>query len=437
MVKFIKAFEGDSVRAQLMKGVGGSAGIKIINILLTLAVGILLARAMGPERYGIYAFALSVITLLGLPTKAGLPTLLVREISKGQLYNNWGMIKGILKLSGFFVVVYAVVIALVFFVFLWQWGDENNEKINTFMWATLLLPVVAFEGLRAGALRGLRWVVSSQLPEQVIKPFCIIVICLLALSIDIELTAAAAMQFNVASTIIAFIVGWYILKKALPSEVNKADSEYSLKPWACSLLPLSLFAGLKVVDSQVSVLFLGILGTPEEVGLLRVAATGAGLVAVGLTAVNMAIAPQIARLYDSGEIDKLQRIITLSTRGVAVVSFPLALIFIVWGEDVITIVFGAEYSGAAIPLAILCLGQLVNASSGSVALILNMTNNDKKTLKGIFYSLAINLFLSIILIPSFGVIGAAISSSLSLAFLNLWLVRKTYKYTGIKSFLSL
>ena len=205
------------------------------------------------------------------------------------------------------------------------------------------------------------------------------------------------------------------------------------KSWVMSLLPLTLFAGLITLDSQVSILFLGFLGPNEEVGLLRVAVTGASLVSFGLNVVNMVLAPQIVRLYNAGEIEKLQRMIRLSTRMVAVISFPVALILMMWGEGIIGLVFGEEYIEAALALTILCFGQLVNTSAGSVALVLNMSGHDKQALYGIIVALVLNMVFSLLLIPHFGLVGAAISFSISLSAWNIVLMYMAKKYTGIKT----
>jgi len=250
-----------------------------------------------------------------------------------------------------------------------------------------------------------------------------------------ELNAVRAIQFNVMGALLAFLLGGFFLFKALPLNVRNAEPKYDLKPWVGSFLPLSLFAGLQLLDSQASVLFLGFLATPEEVGLFRVAATGAALVAFGLNAVNMAMAPQISRLYSAGELQKLQRTITLSTRIVALVSFPVALIFIIFGKAIIGFVFGQEYVSAAPALAILCIGQLVNASAGSVALVLNMTGNEKYTIIGAVTALLTNCVLSVLLVPAYGLLGAAIGFSISLSAWNILLMFFAKKYTGVNTFL--
>lgn len=430
-----KHFKGDGLKAQLIKGATGTVSLKVVNTVLTLAVGILLARSLGPENYGVYAFVLSIITLLGLPSKAGLPTLIVRETAKNQLKEQWGLLRGLLTLANGFVLSFSVFVAIVSALVVWGvWGGAESTKSQTFLWALWLLPLVAFGNIRGATLRGLRKVVQGQLPEQLVCPVVMVVLLGAALWLGRELTPVLAIQYSILAALVAFGVGAFLLIRAMPAGVKSARSVYDLKVWAISLLPLSLFAGLKIADSQLSIVILGTLATAEDVGQFRVAATGAGLVAFGLTAVNMALAPQVARLYSAGEKEKLQRVITISTRAVLAISLPVAFVFIVWGDALIGWVFGPEYMPAATALTILCVGQLVNTSAGSVALVLNMTGHDKETVKGIVAALFLNVALALVLVPLYGLNGAAISTAVSLTAWNLILMWQTYKHTGLNTF---
>lgn len=435
MKKLRQYVKGNSLRAQLLKGAGGSAGIQAANLLLTLVSGVLLARILGPESYGNYAFVISIITLLSLPVKAGLPTLLIREVAKNQLCENWGLMKGLLKSShifstGYFFSIISLVIIWHFFT-----GNGDNDLITAFSWALLLLPLMAFGAIREGTLRGLRRVVKAQAPEKIVRPLTMVTLAGLVALTGSNLSSLTAIQFNLVGAFIAFILGSFFLFNALPNDIRKARPEYDLTSWAKGLAPLSLFAGLKLLDSQTSILFLGFLATEEETGLFRVAATGSSLVAFGLTAVNMAMAPQVARLYNAGDIHKLQRIISLSTRAAAAIAFPVAITFIFFGKPLIGLVFGEEYTPAAPALALLCLGQLINTTAGSVALVLNMTGNEKSTVMGAAIALACNFLLAALLIPSLGLMGAAIGFTASLSIWNIYLMLMAKKKVGINTFL--
>ncbi|MCK5644245.1 MAG: oligosaccharide flippase family protein, partial [Gammaproteobacteria bacterium] len=398
-------------------------------------VGILLARSLGPENYGIYAFLFSVIILMGLPTRAGLPTLVVRETAKNQLKERWGYLRGLLTLANGFVIGFSILAALMTAVLvLWLWGDQEGVKSSALLWALWLLPLIAFGNIRGATLRGLRKVVSGLLPEKLVRPLMMMVLLSGAMLLGVQMTPVVAMQYNVIAALVGFMLGAVLLMRAMPKEVRRANSEYETKAWAASLLPLSLFSGMKIADSQLTIVILGTLGTIEEVGLFRVAAQGAALVAFGITAINLVLSPHVARLYHSGDIVRLQKMITNITRMAFVVSLPIALIFIVWGEVLIGWIFGVEYTAAATALAIMSLGQLMNVSVGSVAVILNMAGFERESLKGIAVALGLNVLSALILVPTFGLNGAAVGVVISLAAWNLILMLATYKKVGIYTF---
>ena len=436
MKRLAKQFRGDGVKAQLLRGTGGSAVVQAANILLALAAGVVLARTLGPESYGTYTFVLSIVTLLSLPAKAGLPTLLVREIAKNQVKRQWGLLRGILKFSNGLALGYATVVAAA--------GSGlvlsgvilgNSASATSFAWGLWLLPLMALEATRTASLRGLRWVVTAQLPEKIVRPALMIVLVGGAAITGTTLNPDTALQFQLVGAFVAFLVGAFVLVKALPRDVTNAIPEYAVRPWLASLAPLTFFVGLKLLDSQVAIIFLGFLSTPEDVGLFKVAATGAGLVTFSLMAVNMALAPQLARLYNAGEKEKLQRVVTLSVRAVCAISLPVALVLIVWGEPIVGFVFGNEYSGAADALAILCIGQLINTSAGSVGAVLSMTGNDQLVFIGALLALTVNTVLALVLIPAYGLTGAAVSFAVSISTWNIFLSIMAWSKLGINTYL--
>jgi O-antigen/teichoic acid export membrane protein len=63
------------LRPQILRGGAGSALLKAGHKALLLATAVLLARVLGVESYGVYSWALAVVTLLAVPANLGLPTL--------------------------------------------------------------------------------------------------------------------------------------------------------------------------------------------------------------------------------------------------------------------------------------------------------------------------------------------------------------------------
>lgn len=423
------------MRHQLIKGSIVTGVLMGLNTLLTMAVGIILARNLGPEKYGIYAFVLAVITIVGIPTKAGIPTLIVRETAKNQLKERWGFLRGLLKVTNLFVFCYCFVAATtIAIVLLFTYNNGDNIKTLSLLWALLLLPAIAFGNLRSATLRGLRKIISSQIPEKIIRPMTMIICLSTIILLNYKLNSVIAIKCYVIASISDFALGTIILMKSMPDVIGKSDCEYEIKNWANSLIPLSLFTGLKIADSHLLILIIGTFGTVKDVGLFRVASQGAALVALSITAINLVLSPYVARLFHNNEIERLQSIITRITRMVFLVSLPIAMVLIIWGKFFIGLVFGIDYYEASFALAIMSFAQLINVSAGSVAVILNMAGFEKESLKGIIVSLCLNVIISTSLVPFWGLNGAAIGYLISLVAWNIILMRATYRKVGVYTF---
>src|SRR5690606_14902262 len=86
-----------------------------------------------------------------------------------------------------------------------------------------------------------------------------------------------------------------------------------------------------------------------------------------------------------------------------------------------------------VALLILVFGQLINAGMGCVVVLLNMTGHERDTLNGVAVAAVANLLLNFLLIPRFGINGAAASTAVSLALWNILLARTVAKRLGLSS----
>jgi O-antigen/teichoic acid export membrane protein len=209
--------------------------------------------------------------------------------------------------------------------------------------------------------------------------------------------------------------------------------EYETRAWLVSLVPLALTAGLGVINAQADILVLGLFRPSEDVGVYKVAAQAAMLIAFGLQAVNMVIMPYIARLYAEGDQRRLQRLVTQSARAILALALPLVLAFVFFGDAILNLAFGPEYTRGHTALMLLSLGQLVNAGMGSVGVLLNMTGHEHDTLRGVAVAALANLILNFLLIPPFGLVGAAAATACTFVIWNLLLRRAVWQRIQIES----
>nr|MDA3877929.1 polysaccharide biosynthesis C-terminal domain-containing protein [Halothiobacillus sp.] len=232
---------------------------------------------------------------------------------------------------------------------------------------------------------------------------------------------------------VVLLVGGWMLSRYLPAASRTEPVEYQSRQWLKSALPFTLIGGAGIINNQADIIMLGWFGSTADVGIYRVAVQGATLVAFGLQAANAVIAPHFARLYAQGDMKKLQRLVTGSARMVLLAALPLALAFVFAGGTIVTWVFGSEFAASHLPLAILALGQLANAAFGSVGLLLNMTGNESHMARIVLQTALLNVVLNGLLIPFYGMSGAAVASTISLLIWNALLFLRVGKSLGVTS----
>lgn len=84
--------------------------------------------------------------------------------------------------------------------------------------------------------------------------------------------------------------------------------------------------------------------------------------------------------------------------------------------------FGSEFSVGYDVVTILLVGQIVNALAGSVGFIMIMTKHQKEAAWIVSISAAINIALNYLLIPQFGLEGAAVATALTMVVRNVCMV---------------
>ena len=183
----------------------------------------------------------------------------------------------------------------------------------------------------------------------------------------------------------------------------------------------------------MDLIILGWFVSASEIGIYSVVVQTALVVAFGLKTANMVVAPYFARLYAQGDIIALQSLVTLSARVILVITIPVVLIIAFAGELILGLAFGSDYKAGATSLAILAVGQLVNAMMGSVGFLLNMTGHERDLAIGVGIAALCNIVLNLMLVPNFGLEGAASATACSMILWNFWLWRTVQRKLGIKS----
>lgn len=144
------------LRGQLLRGGIGSIVVNVASTLLAVLVTVVLARALGPEQYGVYAYIFALVSLIAILAQFGLPNLVVRETAKAQAREQWGLMRGLWRWTSVTAGLIATVIAALAGIIAWIFADRFNAlQLETLGFGLLLVPLIALGNLRGAALRGL------------------------------------------------------------------------------------------------------------------------------------------------------------------------------------------------------------------------------------------------------------------------------------------
>ena len=431
--RLIDSGRGSGLRAQIIRGATGVGGLKLLFLSLTLGTSILLARALGPEGFGQYAFITSLLMVVALPLDQGMRNLITREVASYDHQNQWPLFRGLLHRAHQWVLLGAALIILVLggiAVFRAEW--RLDDRWTLLLAGLAMLPFLGLNALRGATLAGLGNVVKAQIPELLVRPGMHLAIAALLLAGG-RLNPASAIISQTAAAVIAFAVGILLLRKHWPAQAQGITRAYRDRAWASAWAPFTLLAAAGMLNSQIGILLLGWLGTDAQVAALRIADRGAQLVAMSLMVVNLVIAPHITRAYRDGDQRRLQRLCTQSARAALAVALPIALPLILFSEPIIDYVFGTEYVAlSSTPLAVLAAAQVVNVAFGSVGMFLIMSGHERDTLTGQTIALFLNIAAAYLLIPSYGADGAAYAAAIGLITWNIILAFKLVQRLRIR-----
>jgi len=421
------------LEGNIARGALGSLSLKVANIGFAFLISIMLARTLGVEAYGAYVFAMAWVFVLGIPAMLGMPGLLVRLIAIYHTQKSWGLLHGILRWSNRVVLAASIGLAAFTGLVAWLPGSTGGDQLmlTSVMVALISLPLIALMRIRQASMQGLQQVVIGQLPDMLIRPILFILFVAGAyFYFHLTISAPRAVGMHVAAIAVALLIEVWLLRRAIPPAVIKEAPIYHSREWLRGAMPLLFISGMAIITSRTDVIMLGMIKGADATGLYHVASRGAQFITLFLYSVNEALAPVIARLYAKGDMEALQRVVTESIRIILMFALPVALAMIFFGHWFL-LIFGPDFVGSSNALAILSIGHLMDCAIGSVGLLLIMTGHGRESAIGMGIGAGVNIILNLLLIPKWGLEGAAIATTFSLILWNVVQSVLVYKRIGI------
>lgn len=397
----------------------GTFVLQASGYALSVAVTLALARALAPEAFGTYTFALSLFTVLIVPIYLGISNLLAREIvalranghedrARGALQRAYQSLAGIgLPLSA------AVALGASSLAIIAPNTPAEGPEPEIALYFSAAV-VVLFRGLlliHQGLLRGLTLVAQGQLGDQLFRPLIFLATIPLLIYLFAPTSTNAMMAHAAAAAAACLIATAAFPGRRSHSLMRAGRTPYDRRAWFHSLLPFVILAFAQNALFQVDLVMLGVLDdAPDDLARYRLAGQAAALAALPVTALNLIIASRAAHLSARRETDRLR---SLALRAGSL-SFLLTTmaggLIILLGEPLILTVVGTEYVGFALPLAWLVAAKIVIAPAALLIPLLAHAHSARDAAVPSCIAIIFNLALCALLIPAFDLLGAALAN---------------------------
>jgi O-antigen/teichoic acid export membrane protein len=425
---------GDALGRRIARGVLLAFVINMLSIVLALLVQAILARNLGVEGYGVFAYVMGWVNLLVVPAVFGFGAGQLRYIASYRAIEDWASMRGVRRFAAQVVIAAGIACTLMAMLVVWLLSDRLDPVLaRTFYVGLLMVPVLALMRTHSSTVRALGGVVAALAPDRVTRQLTLLIgVGGLALLLPTTLGPELAMLVALAAAGLALVLVSYSQARMWPVPARAVIPTWRRREWLLTAMPLLLFATIDVVNGQAGLLLLGWLGNTTEAGIYAIASRLAGFVTFPLSLVTFVFAPNIAHLYARNEHGQLQRMATTTswwvTIGVVMIALPLFVF-----PGLFLSLFGEAFGVGAPVLRILLVGAVVNALTGPVAQLMTMTGLERQASMLMVITMALTVTLNVALIPWFGMTGAALTGTVTGSFSNLAAVVIVWRRRGILS----
>ncbi|MGE5145798.1 MAG: flippase [Candidatus Eiseniibacteriota bacterium] len=414
-----------------IRGAGVVMAIRVMGAGLAFVSQVFLARVMGTYEFGLYSYAFVLLTVLSVLAPFGTDWAVLRFIPEYAARKRWRRLEGVIRGSIAFVAVVSIVMALAGAALIYVFSDRIGEHYVVPLYLALAgLPLFALFQIYVNFSRAFGWAALAYTPQYILRPAFLMVLVLVLIVISVKTTATAVLVASLVASALAFAWQALVLHRRKPHVAQPAAPAYHGRAWLTIAFSMAMFNGFQLIATYGDVLILGNFVEPDKIGIYNAAVRAASIINFVLMAMSATATPKYAELYARNQHDELNAYVTHTARWIFWPSLAGAVVLVLAGRYIL-LAFGPAFVAGYPVLLILVLSNLVLAATGNVDSLLNMTGHQRVCARIMVWSGIAFIALNFVLIPIFGVIGAALAVCLSLTLKFSWMVVVAKKRLGI------
>lgn len=397
-----------------------SAFVFVFNIIsqfVNFISVIVIARVLKSEVYGQYIYITSFLSFFSIIPNLGLDKGLISFLSRNEFTNREK--KSFLSYSILLTTVLGLIVVFITYLANDIIVERLLNKSDNMMLFNILLPTIVLSIISSKlstSLKAIRKIKAVTFMESAFNPIIkIIILCYIVFVLKNN-TYYSLVISNYIVVILSIIYYFYKLYKFdLIGKIQKDCKNFDIVKYSAPLL----FTSIGIILSQnVDKYMIGYFIGEESVAIYRIALQFGTISSIALMSVNTIFSPMISNLFYDNKIDELKSMYILTTKWVTVFNMMVFGMIIVFSKDIMRIA-GDDFVKGGNVLIIVAIGQVINSIVGSVGNINSMTGKPKYELFSSSVAMISNIILNVLLIPIYGVNGAAVATACSIAIENI------------------
>lgn len=416
---------GASTGRRLAFGAGLNLAASGANALATFAVIVLAGRRLGATTAGEIFQVAALFSILTVVLQWGTGSGLVRAVARSATSTDRAavthiVLSALVPVTGVSVAIAALVAATrnTTAGILAQPQDQVSIAVMLLV-AAAFLPVSVVSASLLSVSRGMGSLVVYPVAENVVKPITRLALVASVVTVDPSPKLIGVAWF--APTIGSLFLGAYSVVAGISrmeDEPSRTTGPLTRREfWSFSLrqsLADVSFVGVGWLD----LVLLGAMTSSAAAGVYGVVGRYLFLEEMGLVAVATVLAPEFSALFATQYLVRLRELYKATTLWLVTLVVPL-IVTLAWFAALLLSIAGPSFKAGESALAILSAGIVLDNAAGPIVAALSMGGRSGSVLVAAAISLAANIALNILLIPPYGLVGAAIAWAVSIQIINL------------------
>ena len=415
----------DEVVSELGKAARGGA-LALVGMVVSAVFGFLvraiIGRVYGPSDYGTYSLAFTVFSITMVFVKLGFPMGLQRQVSY-YLTKVPEKVHELISTAIVTVTISSTVGAIILLAVRGYLpgiiGGDGLLSRLLLVFGLALLPSGIFAimiPISQGFKRVREYIIYTKLLIPLLY-FLLVAVVAWVLGLGIEYVAVSYLIVQVVGLVL--ITRDLLRANILPRRIGFSP------PLAKALVlfsaPLMLSNIVWFIMTWTDTLMLGHYLGSTVVGIYNAAAPLAKFIPVFLSAFTVIYSPIVTSMYARGKLTEVNRFYKAITKWIVLLTFPLFLLLFAYPRPTIEVLFGREYTEAWLPMMILSVGFMFHSAVGPNGLTIISIGKPTKEMTGNIIGAVLNVIINFLLIPRYGMSGAATATAVS------YIVANAYK----------